>query len=247
MIGELAELTVSGLCLGAVYAVIAVGFVLIYRATKVLNFAQGEMVMFGAYAVLAFSAVMPFLAAVFAGIALAFAAAVLIEEVSIRPLLGKSALAMITATLGLAVIIRGIVLIAWGAELQSYPPVLPVEPLMLAGVAVPASYAVAIVVGMAVLAMFMLFYKFTYMGAAMRAVACDARAATAYGISVRKISALAWGLSGALGAVAGVLLGLINGVNAALSFLGLKAFPAALLGGLDSVPEPWSAGSSWGS
>lgn len=233
------QLVVTGIVVGMIYALAALGFVLIYKASRVINFAQGYFVALGAFGTLAIAQTthVPFVVAVLGSLAGSLLLGVLVERLLLRPMIGEPVIAVIMVTIGLAAVLRGAILLFWGAGNFGFPQLLPEAPLSLGPLIVSPVHLGALVISLALLGVFVVFFRGTTLGVAMRAVADDQQAAQSLGVSVRRIYAASWAISAMVAATAGVVVGSINGLNAdALSFIGLKVFPAVILGGLDSVP-----------
>ena len=232
------QLMVQGLAVGSVYSLVALGFVLIYKASGVINFAQGELLMIGAYICLAFlaQAHLPLWAAVPATMLGMAVIALLLERLVLRPLIGEPVIAIIMATIGLAAIFKAATSAAWGTQLRSFPPIFPDEPVRLGEVVISQVYIWTFVTAMGLMILFGLFFRYTRLGVAMRATANSHQVALSMGISVKRIFAISWAISAIVSSVGGVLIGSINGVNITFSDFGLKVFPAVILGGLDSIP-----------
>lgn len=233
------QLLVNGIVVGMVYALAALGFVLIYKASRVINLAQGYFLALGAFGALAIAQIthLPFVLAVIASLAGSFLLGLLVERLLLRPMIGEPVIAVIMVTIGLAAVLRGAILLFWGAGNFGFPQLLPESPLTLGPLIVSPVYLGALAISLAFLAMFAYFFRRTTLGVAMRAVADDQQAAQSLGVSVRRIFAISWAIAATVAAIAGVVVGSLNGLNAdALSFIGLKVFPAVILGGLDSVP-----------
>jgi branched-chain amino acid transport system permease protein len=230
-------LVASGLMIGLMYALIALGFVLIYKATDAINFAQGEFVMFAGFiaAGAADIAGLPFwICALFAiggMVALGFG----LERVVLRPLIGRPVIAVVMATIGLAAVLRGTATMAFGAGTRAI--VMPVsdEPFQLGPVMLPPVQLVGAGVSLVFLAAFTWFFLKSRIGIAMRAVADSQQVSMAMGINVRRYFALAWAMAGMVSALGGVVWGTMLGVDNQLALVGLKVFPVVILGGLDSV------------
>ncbi|MDQ4105090.1 MAG: branched-chain amino acid ABC transporter permease [Actinomycetota bacterium] len=231
------QLTVYGLANGAILALAALGFVLIYKATSVINFAQGEFLLVGAY--LFYTAYvllgLPLVPAVIAGVVAAAALGVLIERLILRPLIGEDPIAVIMVTIGLAAILKAVVQMFFGTTPREMPEVLPAATAEILGAAVPVDRLAAVAVAAVVFAAFTGFFHWSRHGIAMRAVADDQQAALVQGISVRRIFALAWALAAVSALIGGVLLADISDVSGNLAGFGLIVFPVVILGGLDSV------------
>src|SRR6201996_9268868 len=232
-----AILVANGLLVGAMYALVALGFVLIYKATDAINFAQGEFVMFAGF--LAAAAIhlagLPWwvsaLLTVIAMIAFAFG----LERVVLRPLLGRPIIAVIMATIGLAAVLRGTATLAFGGGTQTIPLPISDSPVLLGPLILPPIKLVGAAVSLGFLAAFGWFFLKSRIGVAMRAVADSQQVAMAMGINVRRYFALAWALAGIVSALGGVLWGSMLGVDNQLALVGLKVFPVMILGGLDSI------------
>jgi branched-chain amino acid transport system permease protein len=232
------QLTVYGLANGAVLALAALGFVLIYKATNVINFAQGELLLIGAY--LFYTAFvllrLPLALAVVAGVAAATVLGLAVERVVLRPLIGEDPIAVIMVTIGLAAILKAGVQMFYGTTPREMPKVLPTGSVDIAGAPVPLDRLTSVGVAAVALAAFSAFFRWSRHGIAMRAVADDQQAALVQGISVRRIFALAWALAAVSALLGGVLLADIAEVSQNLANFGLIVFPVVILGGLDSVP-----------
>jgi branched-chain amino acid transport system permease protein len=237
------EGTVVGLAVGSIYALIAVGFAVLYKSTKILNLAHGELVLFGGYLAIALTTAAGHLPAPLAfGLGVAgtlVAAAALgfgVERAVMRPLFGQPLLSVIIVTLALGYVIRGVMVGIWSGETRTFPPVVPPVVVRVASVPVPLVGVWSAVAAAALLVLFSLFFRYTRWGVAMRAAANEQLTASALGVSLRRVFAYAWAFAAIAGAVGGILLGLWLGVNFALAAVGLKALAALILGGLDSIP-----------
>jgi len=231
------QLVISGLVVGSIYSLVALGFVIIYKATKVVNFAQGELVMVGAYVCFSLTVQfsLPFWFSFPMTLLFSIALGLSIERLALRPLIGESAISVIMVTVGLSSVLKSLVQLVWGTQIRVYPPVLPSEPFLVAGVPVSPVYTAAFVLSILLFAAFSAFFKYSRLGMAMRATAFDQAAASSMGISIKNIFALSWCVAAMVSAVGGVILGNINGINSQLGHLGLKVFPVVILGGLDSL------------
>jgi len=231
------QLFISGLVVGSIYSLVALGFVIIYKATKVVNFAQGELVMVGAYVCFALTvqARLPFLAAFFMTLAFSFILGIVIERLILRPMIGEPIISVIMVTIGLSSVLKSLVQLFWGTQIQVFPPVLPQEPVMIAGLPVAPVYLAAFALSVILFLIFSAFFKYSRLGISMRATAFDQQAAASMGIGIKNIFALSWCIAAMVSSIGGVILGNINGINAQLGHLGLKVFPAVILGGLDSL------------
>jgi branched-chain amino acid transport system permease protein len=231
------QLTVSGLANGMVYALAAVGFVIVYKASDVINFAQGELLLFGAY--LTYATIVQLGMPWTVGIAVTLAASVLlalvIERLVLRPLVGEPILSMIMATIALSSLLKAIVNGIWGTRPKSFPAFLPSGTVHLGEAVVSADRLLTILISAVLLAACALFFRYTKDGIAMRAIADDQQAGLSMGISIRRVLAVAWAMAAVAGAVGGMMLANIFGVGPEISTIGLRVFPVVILGGLDSI------------
>lgn len=232
------QLTLTGLTNGAVLALVALGFVLIYKASDVINFAQGEFLLVGAYVTFGLVAEigLPWGLGVALTLALAVVLGVLIERLVLRPLIGEPIISVIMVTIGLSSVLRAIVNSVWGTAGRPFPPFIPSQDVAILGAVVPADRLVAIGLALVLLVIFTLFFRYSRDGIAMRATADDQQAALSMGISVKRVFAVTWSISALAAALAGVLVANIVGVSGAVSSIGLRVFPVVILGGLDSIP-----------
>ncbi len=230
-------LLVNGVMIGLMYALIALGFVLIYKATDAINFAQGEFVMFAGFiaAAAAGAAGAPFWLAGLIAIAGMVALGFGLERVVLRPLIGRPVIAVVMATIGLAAVLRGVSVVFFGASTLSITMPVGDEPINLGIVSVPPVQLVGAVVSILCLGIFTWFFLKSRIGIAMRAVADSQQVAMAMGINVRRYFALAWAMAEVVSAIGGIVWGAMLGVDNQLALVGLKVFPVVILGGLDSV------------
>jgi branched-chain amino acid transport system permease protein len=230
-------LLTNGVMIGLMYALIALGFVLIYKATDAINFAQGEFVMFAGF--LAAGAIDIGGAPFWLGALLAIAGMVVmgfgLERVVLRPLIGRPVIAVVMATIGLAAVLRGTATLAFGAGNRSIELPIGDEPIDLGPVLLSPVQLVGAGVSIIFLAIFTWFFLKSRIGIAMRAVADSQQVAMAMGIDVRRYFALAWAMAGIVSALGGVVWGAMLSVDNQLALVGLKVFPVVILGGLDSV------------
>jgi branched-chain amino acid transport system permease protein len=233
------NLSVYGLSDGAILALAALGFVLIYKSTSVINFAQGELLLIGGYTVYSTFVVfgMPLVLAVVVGVGIAILLGLLIERLVLRPLIGENPISVIMVTIGLAALLRAVIQLIFGTRPVSQPDLMPRTPVQLApDTFVPLNRLLVVGVAAVVLVAFTLFFRRSRHGIAMRAVADDQQAALTVGISVRRVFALAWALAAVSALVGGVMLADVTEVSGRLATFGLLVFPVVILGGLDSVP-----------
>jgi branched-chain amino acid transport system permease protein len=228
----------NGVLIGLMYALIALGFVLVYKATDAFNFAQGEFVMFSGLLVAVglgtYGA--PLWLAVGAALLVMAAFGFGLERVVLRPMIGRPVIGVIMATIGLAAVLRGFGPLVWGAATKALPLPIPDTPLALGPLLIPPIQLVGAATSLAFLGAFGWFFLRTRAGIAMRAVADSQQVAMAMGIDVQRYFALAWAMTGVVSALGGVVWGNLLGVDVQLSLVGLKVFPVVILGGMDSVP-----------
>lgn len=231
------KLFINGLVAGSIYSLVALGFTVIYKATKAVNFAQGELVMVGAYVCfgLTVQAGLPFHISFPMTFIFAIVLGMTVERLFLRPLIGEPIISVIMVTVGLSTVLKSLVQFFWGTQIQVFPQVLPQTPIMLAGVPISPVYIAAFILSALLFGAFSLFFKYNKHGLAMRAVASDQLASASMGVGVKNMFALAWCIAAVVSAVGGVVLGSINGINTQLGRLGLTVFPAVILGGLDSL------------
>jgi branched-chain amino acid transport system permease protein len=229
-------LVVSGLSIGLMYSLIALGFVLVYKATDAINFAQGEFVMLAGFvAAVALGGKIPVVAAVAVAVIVMVLFSFALERVVLRPLLGRPIVAVIMATIGLGAMLRGLPPITVGGETRAISLPIGDTPIEFGPIALPPVQVLGVVVTLAFLAGFTWFFLKSRMGVAMRAVADNQQVAMAMGINVERYFALAWAMAGTVSALGGVIWGSMLGVDVHLALVGLKVFPVVILGGLDSI------------
>jgi branched-chain amino acid transport system permease protein len=233
------QLLVNGISLGLLYALSALGFVMIFKSSSVLNFAHGELIAIGAFLFLVLSAwaKLPIVAAFALTLMGSFALGFIIERLFLRPLIGEALIQVIMLTLGLAAMFRGLMLFVFGGDIHSYPQFLPQAlSFQLGPVYVPSVSVATFIIGILFLVIFGMFFKYSSQGIYMRSVADNQPAALSLGVHVRRVFALSWAIAALVCAMSGIVLGIINGVNVHnLSVIGLKVFPVVILGGLDSI------------
>ena len=241
---QLAQYLASGLVVGGIYALIGLGFVIVFGVTRIINFAQGEFVMLGALLMVTFRGRGLGAPAAFALTVISVAAlGAVLERVAIHPLRRAPALAVLILTIGASIAIRGLALVAWGTDPFALPAFSEGPPLHLAGAIVVRQGLWVLGIAGAVFAALFLFFNHTYAGTAVRACAVNPRAARLMGIRVDRMFLLAWALSGALGAAAGAVIAPITYATYDMGLmLGLKGFVAAVLGGLVSPPGAIAGG-----
>ncbi|MBX9963303.1 MAG: branched-chain amino acid ABC transporter permease [Burkholderiales bacterium] len=235
------EVLIGGLLAGVMYSLVALGFVLIYKASGVFNFAQGGMVFFAAltFVGLQEKTGMPFWVLIAATLAVMVVLGIVIERVVLRPLVNQPQITLFMATIGLAFFIEGLAQIIWGTEVRRLDLGLQDEPIGALmdqfGILVSKFDLIAALVAGILVAVLAVFFNKTRIGRALRAVADDHQAALAVGIPLKQIWAIVWSVAGFVALVAGLLWGARNGVQFALTFVALKALPVLILGGFESI------------
>jgi branched-chain amino acid transport system permease protein len=240
------QLIASGIAQGCIYGLIALGFVLIYKATETVNFAQGDLMMIGGFLGLTGTLALglPFWAAFLASLIVMLFFGMALERVVLRPLLGQPAFTVVMVTIGIGYLARGLVTMIpeWGTDTHVLPVPYKDEIVSIGGNGVDGGLilsmehvVIIIVTALLILGLYLLF-KHTRIGIAMQATSQNQLAAFYMGIPVRRINMLVWGISAAVSACAGLLLAPITFVHANMGFIGLKAFPAAVVGGFGSIP-----------
>ena len=228
----------NGLLIGLMYSLIALGFVLVYKATDAINFAQGEFVMMAGF--VAAGGLMVWGVNLWVAIALAIASLVVfgfvLERVMLRKLIGRPVIAVVMATIGLASILRGVGPFTIFSGTKPLPLPIRDEPFMLGPIFIPPIQVLGAVVSLAFLAGFGWFFLKSRKGIAMRAVADNQQVAMAMGIDVERYFGVAWAMTGIVSALGGILWGNLLGVDVNLALVGFKVFPVVILGGLDSIP-----------
>jgi branched-chain amino acid transport system permease protein len=239
----LLQIAVAGVATGSVYALIAIGIVLIYKCSGVVNFGQGGYAMLGAYAAYALSrlGLSPPLAALGAVLFMALVGAAT-ELLLLRRMLKAPVVAVMMVTLGILILFRAVCLAIWGPDQIAFPQIFPQGAVQLAGIFITYNYVAAAVLSLVLSLAFLAFYRYTPMGLMQRAAADNSRAALAVGIHVSNQVSVAWAASSALAGLGGVLLATLNSLSLTLSSIGLVAFPVIVLGGLTSLMGSLVAG-----
>src|SRR5210317_1225103 len=226
------QVIVTGIATGGVYGLIALGFVLIFKATGILNLATGAFMTLGAYICLTvlgqFGA--PFWVAFLCTLGFA-----IVMGIVLRPLIGEPIISVVMVTIGLSSILQGLTHIIWSPEYRSFPEIFPPEPLDLGFAIVPSGLLWGFVFAAIGTIIFILIFKLTRTGVAMRATASDQQAALSMGISVRWIFALSWSYGAVAAVIGGIVIGNISGISIYLGDIGLKVLAVIILGGLDSI------------
>ncbi|TQF77817.1 branched-chain amino acid ABC transporter permease [Elioraea sp. Yellowstone] len=233
----LLQLALNGLIVGTLYGVVAMSFVLIYKASQVVNFAQGEFLLVGAWVCwwLLTHFQIPFVWGFLVTLAFMTLFGILIQVVVLRPLIGEPVISVIMVTIGLSIFFQALMKWMFGVFAQPFPPIFATQAVRVLGLEVQTVYLMSLAISLAIMGAFAWFFTASKYGLAMRATAFDQQVAQSLGISVRQVFAMSWAISAVVSAVAGVVVGVVNGVSSALSFYGIKVFPAVILGGLDSI------------
>ena len=235
-----AEVVIGGLLTGVMYSLVALGFVLIYKATETVNFAQGDLMMLGAFFALTGATVLglPYWLTIAFAMAVMVVVGMLLERAVLRPVLGYPAFTVVMVTIGVGFVLRGVVTMIPGWGTETYALATPfADKVMRVGGVVVAEQQLAVILHTAVLCLALyLFFRYTRIGIAMQATSQNQLAAYYMGIPVRRINMLIWGLSAAIATIGGILLAPTTFVHSNMGFIGLKAFPAAVVGGFGSVP-----------
>ncbi|QGZ33771.1 branched-chain amino acid ABC transporter permease [Stappia indica] len=231
------EVTLAGLGSGALLSLTALAFVLIYKATRVINLAVGEFLMLGGYLFFAFAAGLglPAWAAIPLAIAGGGLVGAVVERGLIRPMLGESPIAVFMVTIGLGSILVGLVELVWGTDPRALPAFMGNAPIFIGEAYVSRKIAIAFAVAAVVIAVFLVLFRYWRGGVALRATATDQAAAYSCGINVPGVFSLAWVIGCGTAAGAGVLLGSIGGISPSMGVFGLSALVVVIVGGLDSV------------
>lgn len=240
------QLVVSGIVVGSIYALSALGFVLIYKSSRVLNLAHGQLIASGAYItyVLTVWCHIPIYLSFVLSMIVMFFLAMSVERIFLRRLIGEPIISVIMVTIGLMSIIDGVIyLTPFGSENFSFPAFLPTEPINLGGVYISYTQLVGVLITFFLIGVFSWFFKRSTVGISMRAVSDDQMASMSIGISVPRVFGLAWATAGLTAAAAGGIIGNITGLNfGTLHAFGIMVFPVVILGGLDSLPGAVAAG-----
>jgi branched-chain amino acid transport system permease protein len=233
----LIQLLINGLIIGTLYGVVAMCFVLIYKSTQIVNFAQGEFLLIGAWVCwwLLTDLQLPFWLGFLMTLAFMMAFGVLLQVLVLRPMIGEPIISVIMVTIGLSIFFQAMMKWIFGVWAKPYPQVFATKSVEIFGLNVQTPYIMSMVISIVIMGGFAYFFKFSRMGLAMRATAFNQQVAQSLGISVKQVFAMAWAISAMVSALAGVVVGMVNGVSSALSFFGIKVFPAVILGGLDSI------------
>ena len=240
------QLALSGIAIGCVYALVALGFVLIYKATETVNFAQGDLMMLGGFFAYTATAIMgwPYWAAIVFALIVMALFGMAAERVVLRPVLGQAQFTVVMVTIGVGYVMRGVVTMmpGWGTDTFKIVTPFAEKVVNIGGAAISLEQLMIILMTAALCVVLFGFFRFTRIGIAMQAASQNQLAAYYMGIPVARINTLIWGLSAAVATFAGILLAPITFVHANMGFIGLKAFPAAVVGGFGSIPGAIAGG-----
>ncbi|MGD1974480.1 MAG: branched-chain amino acid ABC transporter permease [Desulfobacterales bacterium] len=231
------QIIITGIATGGVYGLIALGFVLIFKATGILNLATGAFMTLGAYICLTVLSQLgaPFWLAFLCTLGFAILLGVVLEKIILRPLIGEPIISVVMVTIGLSSILQGLTHLIWSPDFRSFPEIFPPEPLDLGIAIVPSGLLWGFIFAAVGTIIFILIFKLTRTGVAMRATASDQQAALSMGISVRWVFALSWSYGAVAAVIGGIVIGNISGISIYLGDIGLKVLAVIILGGLDSI------------
>ncbi len=237
MLRLIPQFLLNGIMVGGIYALIALGLVMIYKSTRIFNFAVGDLIMVGGFIAWEFmNAGAPPLLAIILAIGVGGMIGLFIERFTLRPMIGQPVLAAIMVTLAISYLLKGITLLIWGGHPKIFPRFLPGKLIRMGTLFLSNELLWTFAATLLAFALLALFYKFSKVGLDMRATAEDHQLAQARGISVRRIFAITWAFAGMTAVVGGVFLGLKLSLNLPLADVGLKSFAAVIFGGLESIP-----------
>lgn len=233
----LLQLVINGVIVGMLYGVVGMCFVLVYKSTQIVNFAQGEFLLVGAWVCWALLVYLklPFVLGFLLTLVFMAIFGMLLQMIVLRPMIGEPIISVIMITIGLSIFFQALMKWIFGVSAESYPKVFENDVVQIAGLNVEFAYLMSMVISIIIMFSFYWFFKYSKQGLAMRATAFDQQVAQSLGISVKHVFAMSWAIAATVSATAGVVIGMVNGVSDALSIIGIKVFPAVILGGLDSV------------
>jgi len=240
IVNEILQTILSGVSIGCIYGLVALGFVLIFKATEVINFAQGEMMVLGAFITYTLITLwgFPYWAALLLTTIALGIFGMILERIVLRPLIGEPIFAIVMLTIGLGYFVRAFVSMVpgWGTDTYGFRTPFTDKTVNFGGLILSWEHLAVILMTVALILVLFAFFRFARVGIAMRATSQNQLAAVYMGISVNRVFSLTWTISAALGGVGGILLAPITFVHMNMGFIGLKAFPAAVLGGFGSIP-----------
>ena len=231
------QLVVTGFALGMVYALIAIGFVIILKCSEAFNIAQGHFVMIGGYLGYTFLVLfgLPIWVTLVMAVVVAILMGLIIERLTLRPLVGQPVLAIVMMTIALATVLEGLATLIWGGQYKTYHGMLPTITLKVSGISIPSESLIGLIVSIVAVAILLLLFRYTKIGLAMRATAEDLQVVQSVGIKATTVYAVSWIIACVVGVIGGILLGGVSGVMIPLATIGLKAFAVVLLGGVNSI------------
>lgn len=231
------EISLTGLASGGLYALAALAFVMVYKATRVVNFAIGEMLMAGGYLFFTFAAMwaMPLWLAIPAAVLGCGLLGAVIERTMIRPLLAEPPISVFMVTVGLGAVLAGLVEMIWTADQRRLPDFMPAQPIMIGDAFLAPKVFWGAAIATVFIAAVLLVFRFWRGGVALRATASDQAAACSVGINVPRVFSLAWVASSMLAAISGIIVGSIGGISSSMGVFGLSVLVVVITGGLDSV------------
>lgn len=234
---QVLEYSLIGFASGGLYVLAALGFVIIFKASNVFNFALGEMMMFGAYLFFAMTVQLHFgwPVAVLAALAGSVVLAIVIDRVLLQPLLGQPVIILVMVTLGVGSMIKGASGMIWGPDIVQLPDFLPRKPIFIGDILIPGKLAWGFVTVGVLAAAFMAYYRCSRAGVAIRATASDQITAESLGINVRRIFSLTWAIAGILAGASGIVVGALNGITPQLGAVALNVLAVVMLAGISSV------------
>ena len=236
-LAQFIEYSIVGIAAGGIYALIALGIIVIFKSSRTFNFAMGEMMMLSAY--FFYAAAVTFALGPLIGMIVALAGSVaialLIERVAIRPMLGRPFIAVVMVTFGIGSIIRGIVGMIWGPNDKQIPAILSRSPIMLGDIFIPGKTARALAIAVLIVVALLAYLRFSRAGVALRAAAADAITAYSMGINVRRIIAFTWVIAAITGCISGVLMANVNTLTPHLGVVALNVLAVVILGGMNSI------------
>ena len=228
----------TGIMVGGIYALVALGWVLIYKCSGVLNLAMGELTLIGAYVTLSFYTMgVPFILSILCTLIIGIFLGIFVERIFLDRLIGEPILAVIMVTVGLSFFFKGTIEFIWGTDTRVFTPaIFSLKPFTIGFLKISTVYFWSFILAIVLFLVFVAFFKYTRWGLSMQATADDETAALSLGVSARFVYAAAWAIAFMSAGVGGALLGNINGINITVGYLGLLVLPAVVLGGLNSIP-----------
>lgn len=238
MAADALQYFVNGLMVGGLYALVALSIVLIVKATAVFNFAIGHLMMFGGLFCWTFMVLLglPIWLSILLALALAAIIGALIQRLALHPLIGQPPMASLMVTISLMYLLLGLAIMIWRGSIMGLPSFVSIEPMVFGELTISRLFLASFIICMVVFGLLVAIFRYTKIGLHMRATAEDHQVARARGIKVDNVMLITWVIAAIVAAVAGILLGLRVGVGPPMTMIALKAFPAVLVGGIDSIP-----------